>query len=100
MLNWLKKLFAKNGKNENPCEQCVWWRAEHDFGMPEKKGKHYCNQLDKYTKANMSCEFFKKEKFEADEFSTSTEEMVLDFEVSAEKTGNESDKNDPEARQK
>lgn len=97
MLNWLRKLFEKNGKNENPCEQCVWWRAEAEHGMPEKKGKHYCNQLDKYTKANMSCEFFKKEKFEADEFSTATPELALDFEVSAEKIGNESEENDPKA---
>jgi len=69
----------------NTCEFCIWWKSEEENGkcrlMSDKL--RFCDINKKYTLNNYSCDAFKIEKFEADEFSTSTQEynVNLDLEI-------------------
>lgn len=94
MWSLLKQIFKKKNKeeiylsNENNCQSCIWWSSEESNNKPYVSFKKYCDIHKKYTEENQSCKDYKIEKFEADEFSTSTPELSLDLEsIIEEKVG-------------
>lgn len=95
MLNLLiaKILQRKNKNVKEICGNCVWWKSEQDFNLPEKKYKGFCSACGKYTFEYNKCKNFKEELFEATENSTSTPEYSLDLNLEIEKNKIEGNNN-------
>lgn len=85
MLNLLKKLFQKN---KDICKNCVWWASEeYNNKKIFSKNIRFCDLDKKYHRKGYSCNNFLKEKFKADENST-TLESNFDLEVELERDSN------------
>lgn len=99
MLKWLKSKLKKKKNKPIPtpqedikcCQNCVWWAAEEENYKERHKNKNFrfCDIKKIYTPKSYKCDIYTKEKFEADEFSTSTPFLTLDLEQKIEKLEDE-----------